>query len=475
MKPNVNNNSFTSAFNTMTELLDTLDEQLKLNQHLLHDELETAGFNDSIVDEYAYFTKDQMEAFTPSIIMAMYQKHKNGKMELPEDHDEAVKKIHDQILDLYESCSNFITLYNTRMKAQKEMETAIKEYGALLNSEEMKEREENSYNEMKKTLETSTDPNEIRRIKKTMEALDDAKSMNFLVQRLDQIGDKEIKSIMGQMFDPRLNAYIYGKYESKMKQLKYKPEIYTKWMDIEELFCGKSYYPYNNLFLFVCMRYIAHADMYDNTEKYLSQTLISKLTKLIYHSFGNVEEEKEFIDLVKMVDDKFSNYKDEFLEKNDSNPDGDFRKDLADKKNQETLNHIRNIYIENGYEDIPEDVMNNPDGLKGIVEAGKNLQEYTSLKAWFKQYNIPIGEDETLEQLKTRRLAMKDAVEIVNRPEEQKDVDAKSEALAETLTVEENTVEESTEEDSGIEAVDSVTCEPVEVPVELLGLDFEEV
>jgi hypothetical protein len=120
------------------------------------------------------------------------------------------------------------------MKAQKEMETAIKEYGALLNSEEMKEREENSYNEMKKTLETSTDPNEIRRIKKTiMDALKDDYKFNPLN---DIEGD--CATTLTFLFDTVEEAKAFeraeGVYGIGGRPIDAAKHVYNNWMPVME-------------------------------------------------------------------------------------------------------------------------------------------------------------------------------------------------------------------------------------------------
>ena len=469
------NNEFTSTFNTMTEMLQMLDESIMENQKSLHAKLDELGYNDSLVDEFAYFTKKQMEEFTPSILMSMYQKHKNGKVTLPEDYDEAVAIIKDTLLNLYEDCSTFINLYNNRVSAQKEVEKVITEYGALLNSPEMKQREENSYKEMIKKLETTTDPIEKNKIKKTIESLKMAKSLSFLTERLDKLGEKEIASIMEQFFTVKLNTYVFNKYSAKMKQIKYNPDIFRKFMDLEENFCGEDYYPYNNLFLFVVMRFIAYADMSNTSDKYFVQTILSKLTKLVYHRFETNEEELIFINIIKKVDDKFSINKEFFDIHNDSNPNGSFRSDLRAKRDEETLTNIKAIYIENGYDDIPEDVKNNPDGLAGIVKAGKELQEFSTLKKWFKQYEIDIPEDATLDDLRVRRTAMKDSVTIINNPVDP-EIDGKAETMAATLTgveTPEDIKNTSTEEDKIIVENTDSHEDTVELSVEDLGIEAD--
>ena len=112
-------------------------------------------------------------------------------------------------------------------------------------------------------------------------------------------------------------------------------------MNIEEKDLDEKYHPFNNFFLFHCVRYMAYLDAIDNEVQF--KTIVGTLTKLVYDTFPNDQVKETTINMIKAYLDRFieEGYTDMFIERNVSYPKHPERL----KKDAEREKKAREYYI----------------------------------------------------------------------------------------------------------------------------------
>ena len=81
------------------------------------------------------------------------------------------------------------------------------------------------------------------------------------------------------------------KFRIRIKRLGYDENTYKMFFNIEEMFLPEEYYPMNNMFLFVAMRFISYADTNNKNDAMFCSSLLIKMYNLVYHRFSTPEEE----------------------------------------------------------------------------------------------------------------------------------------------------------------------------------------
>lgn len=383
-----------NQMNDLMKLLKQMDSTVKSIREMTENECNGVGLNIEVVDDLVRFTKEQIEAFTPNIIMNIYEKFKvsPSTFDYPQGYDEKVEKIKENILNLYDSAISYKEICIQRDDLAKEVQTALDDYASYLSSDEMKEKEAQQIQDLKDRIEASEDESEKRTFLNRLKILDDSETLNFFFDRINSYNEKELESIMDSFFNKKRGSYIMDRYITKMRQMKYNPELFKSLLDIEANFLGKDFYPYNNLFLFAFMRYIAYTDVNSEKEFLYTQTLITRVTKLVFHKLSE-DEEKYMLNLIENFDSKFEDAKESFVEHNVTSPLSSYRIEMEKKKKEETLTNIENWFFAN---DI---ILPSWYSYEEKVDYMKAMQKKVALKRWLDMYEIEYPKEASSDEL----------------------------------------------------------------------------
>ena len=252
---------------------------------------------------------------------------------------EAIRKI------LMEIKNDSMTIYQVKqqiVELKSESADILKEYNTYLASSEVQKKKLERLEKMKEMAGKEEDESKKKEMLKKISVMESSYSLSFLFDRINKYGDKEIESIKDAFFDKRKGSYIIQRYKDKIKQFGFKDKVYRWFFNLEENFLPEEYHVYNNLFLFIYMRTLAYYDPYNKEEKMYGQALTSTIANLVYHRFEETEKEKDFIEIIKKILDKFEVYHDYFGKYNKTQPGHPDR--LATELKHETQR--RNLLIE---------------------------------------------------------------------------------------------------------------------------------
>ena len=221
-----------------------------------------------------------------------------------------------------------LTLLETKANCDEVRDNAeeiLNDYYNYISSPKAKALQLKQLEIMKKEAELAEDPIKKKEIITKIEIIESAKSLSFISERFEKLGKAEVRAVKEAFFDDKKGSYIIRKYENKIHNFGFDPKQYKHFFNLEENFLPDSYYPFNNLFLFVYMRFAAYADFNKKSDRMFVQSITEAIANLIYHKNVNNEEEAYLLSIIKKVDDLFIEYKDYFNENNTTNPNHPLR------------------------------------------------------------------------------------------------------------------------------------------------------
>ena len=404
---------------SLLELKKSADEQLNMALDMFRDDLrDKYGVKMEIVIELDKFTKEQIELFPSGTVISLYNtyRHPDTEIEFPEELELRVSAVRENLINIKKfGEDNIISLIKNRDEIYAQINSAMEDYDKYINSDEYRENETKKLEKLRKRLDETEDSKEKLRITKRLEAYDKSKTMNYLLDRINEFKDKEIKSIIDSFTTKSRFLDITRRFTNKIVKLGYKEDITSKLADIEYTFCGKEFYKYNNLFLFINMRMIVHTDVNDVIEVSFARTSISNMFKLIYHKFSSKEDEDKMIEFIKSIDLLFEKYSDLLIDKNVMSPDHPERKSLMEKKNKESIANAYKWILDNNF-GIPAMTPGISDIEKLAILKDFILEKTQVLELikWCNTFNIDCENIDDIEDLQL----LKDEFLKLNRPEE---------------------------------------------------------
>ena len=403
---------------TMRELIQMVkdaDEQLHIMEQLTTKMVNDIGYSFDIVYDLHKFSKDQINEFTPEVLMSIYRKFTLKTSDIPLSYDEKVSAIKTDLLQLWDSADAYFNMINAKNDIDKELQNAMSDYNAYLSSDEMKKREENQLKDLREKVEQEKDQVKKAAYKKKLDIIESSRTFDFMYERMKSLQSKEIDNIVTSFFDKRRSNYIIDRYSNRIKKLGLNSEIYKNLLDIESLFLGDDYYPFNNLFLFIMLRFIAYADVYSDKDSLYCQSILINVSKLKYHKFDSDSDKQLMIALIRKVDDYFMDYKDIFIEKNITNPLSEYRINAEKERTEKSIQNLKEFMSE--YElEYDENLSFNENAT--ILRNAKAVRDK---KEWLDMYKINYPENATLEELE----------QIINsiRPKENETDDEPSDSI----------------------------------------------
>ena len=168
---------------------------------------------------------------------------------------------------------------------------------------------------LKLANELEEDEEKVRKNNRKIDALNGWLTFDFLEDRLKNVPD-EPKKILDSLFNDRLSANTVANYNTTMKHIGFQDKIYSHFLNLEETFLPEEYHPFNNVFLYVYIRYASHINEHIHTEVMNVRTITSAIAKLFFHKFDTPEEEAEFLEFIKKILSYFEPYKEYCANKN---------------------------------------------------------------------------------------------------------------------------------------------------------------
>lgn len=245
--------------------------------------------------------------------------------------------------------------YQTQ-KIQEDTEDILEDYYHFLSSDEVRNARKERLEIMENTIEAEGNPDEKVKLQRSLDTIKRSISMSFLFDRLETVGKKEIKSIMDAFFDENKGKFVFTKWNVKAAQYQLKPDMYQHFFNIEENYLPEEYHVYNNLFLFVVMRYIAYSDPYRKNDALYVNSVLGNICSLVYHRFSTVEDEREFVEVIKRVDDYFTEYEATFTLRNTTAPNNPVRIENDKKRDEKRRKLIEEKLASLGITDYDHDM-----------------------------------------------------------------------------------------------------------------------
>lgn len=305
---------------------------------LINDQIEDMESSIKILEETFQMQLNDILRVTPECSEKIHSMTEQQIEELTEENiDEFIQFVED--VDLEKRAKDYeITVFEYKVKTLKdiktnwddidnyrkeyadmleEKDTLVKDYYEYIKSPEYAAKRAERIEKLKERMETETDGYKARQMKKTLAMYESLNTLSFIFTRIaGRDSEKEIRSIINAFFEPQRGNYVMNKFDAKCKKLGIKPSFYGVCLGLEDKFLPEEYAPFNNLFLFVLMRFIAYVDTSNMEDRTYATHLVMDILKLFSHQFNSQDEELEFIDTIKRFEDYFVTYIEEFKEKN---------------------------------------------------------------------------------------------------------------------------------------------------------------
>lgn len=314
------------------------------------------------------------------LILQQYYDNKNAKDQVidSEETEEATKenefeKIYDEskydlIREVLMSLKDdFIALTESEKDVEdlkSQMNDVVKEYHNYMCSPEYEEKRKKNVETLEKRIQElkengkSYDHHEVAQMSKKIETMKNIIDGSFILNRLRANGKSEVSLIVKSYFDNKKSSYIIDRFKDKIIKVGFNKDTYRFFFNIEEKYLPEEYHVYNNLFLFIVMRFIAYININSEDDRSYVRSIISSISKLIYEKYTE-ESKEQFINSIKECLDYFEDYRNKFNEDNILHPNHPKR--IEREKAKET--EERNIFLKtlelNGYE-ITDELRNLP-------------------------------------------------------------------------------------------------------------------
>lgn len=355
-------NTLQSSLSQAKELLDAMDEQIKMYDGVIDSMIANHGFNKRLRDVLSKMSKEAVEQIDSAKVdrIITFTQSKLDEINAAKDEDTDEKKAMtfseyciSCFKEIYDCCVQYADAIKEKENLDKEIrDITNKSYDASTSSKARLEKVES----LEKQLDSETDPDKKAKIQKMLNTVRKTEDLSFLTERIVKIGDNEVRNIINTFFHQKRSSLIMDKFRIRIKRLGYDENTYKMFFNIEEMFLPEEYYPMNNMFLFMAMRFISYADTNNRDDALFCSSLLIKMYNLVYHRFSTPEEENAFIDQIKAVDNYFAPYKETLIEKNVTSPNHPARQEAHRESEARLRESLCNAIVAHG-EKLTDDVV----------------------------------------------------------------------------------------------------------------------
>ena len=367
-------NTLQNSLAQARELIDGMTEQIKMYDGIIDSMIANHGFNHRLRDVLAKMSKEAIDALDANKVdkIIAFTQSKLNEINAAKDEDSDEKKAMtfseyciSVFKEIYDCCVNYADAIKEKDNLEKEIrDITNKSYDASTSGKARLEKVES----LQKKLDEETDPVEKAKIQKMLDTVRKTEDLSFLTDRIVKLGDNEVRNIINTFFNAKRSSLIMEKFRIRIKRLGYDENTYKMFFNIEEMFLPEEYYPMNNMFLFVAMRFISYADTNNKNDALFCSSLLIKMYNLVYHRFSTPEEEKEFINQIKAVDDYFVPHIATLEEKNVTSPNHPARQEARAENEAKLRESLCNAIHDHGKELTDEVVKMSIKELKEYLE-----------------------------------------------------------------------------------------------------------
>ena len=367
-------NTLQNSLAQAKELIDGMSEQIKMYDSVIDSMIANHGFNTRLRDVLTKMSKEAVDALDSAKVdkIIAFTQSKLNEINAAKDEDTDERKAMTfseyciaVFKEIHECCVNYADAIHEKENLEKEIrDITNKSYDASTSGKARMEKVES----LQKKLDEETDPVEKAKIQKMLDTVRKTEDLSFLTDRIVKLGDNEVRNIINTFFNAKRSSLIMEKFRIRIKRLGYDENTYKMFFNIEEMFLPEEYYPMNNMFLFVAMRFISYADTNNKNDALFCSSLLIKMYNLVYHRFSTPEEEKEFINQIKAVDDYFVPHIATLEEKNVPSPNHPARQEARAENEAKLRESLCNAIHDHGKELTDEVVKMSVKELKEYLE-----------------------------------------------------------------------------------------------------------
>ena len=389
MAENINETTENSAevqaspndYKIIVDMIREMDEQCKMLQKSSEDFVVNNGFLPSILHDILKYSKEEIGNIDFDEMRLFLHSHKNTLTPSgPDVTTMDIEELRDLMTQIKDASLVIMAAKAEADKLKSESSEVLKEYFNYMSSDRVKKSREKRLSTMKEALALEQDASQKAKMEKMISTMESAINYDFIKSRFNMYGEKEIQNIMDGFFDDKKGSYIIQRYEQKIEKFGYKKTLYMYFLNIEENFLSEEYKPFNNLFLYIYTRMVAHSDPYDKEDKLFVQSLTGALADLTYHVFESSESEQYFVSIIRDIDKMFMNYVDEFKEKNTTYIEHPVRQELIakheSKRRHELIDAMGRLNIRGYDKDATADELQEYYNKEVELMKAKQLESY---------------------------------------------------------------------------------------------------
>lgn len=342
-------------YKMLLNMIKQMNEQYEFYKKHVYDHLKNDySLQPSILDVMIAYSDEEIDNLPFSTALKLEEKYSINKTVgvTVEETEEEIKRMRDMYKDIKNLSLSLIKTKQESESIKAEAQEALDEYFKALESPEMIQKKREKLQKMKELVDEEQDISKKIEMKNKIKIIEESDNFSFLFKKFtDTKGAKFIKSIYEAFFIKERGNYIMDRFARRIGKFGFDEKLYKYFFNLEEKFLPEEYHPFNNLFLFVYMKYVAYADPYNNADSVYVQALTSSIANLVYHRYASNEKEKEFIEIIKRVDDYFMEYLDKFVSENTTHPKHPLRikmdVDYEVKRKTFLIEKMKDLKIEN--------------------------------------------------------------------------------------------------------------------------------
>lgn len=395
-------------------LVNQLTLQIKTMQKEVHKELAKLKLSNDVTEAILPYTEeaisslapiDEMKEFVEKFILPEYKESDGYSFTdyvkdviapvvgIEDDFNESIitdenrdNNIICKLMRFVKGMSSDIFLMQKQLiEINNQVKDMVDEQVKFRTSDEYRKEQASKIEALKEEAKACTDAIQHRKIDKMISTMESLRTYDFLLERFDKYGEKEIQQILDGFFKSQKGKYIMDKYKSKAHLFNLVPDGYNRYFNFEEKFLEEKYHPFNNLLLFVFMRFVSYADSSNKNDRMFVNAFNTGFSNTVYHRFGSEDAKNEFLDAMRKILDHFLDKSDYFTEHNTSAPMNENRirieKEHDARRRESLMKKLNNLEVEVSDDMTTDELQNlyNDTIDKFVDEMAESSEESTNI------------------------------------------------------------------------------------------------
>ena len=286
------NKDSSKDYKLIIDMIHEMDEQYKILRDSAESTIKnTFGLNPEILDIMIKYTKDEIPNLSNEDIKDFIKEFYTGDSIKEEYNSKSSEELHKIMSEIKDMSLMILSAQESANQLKEESKDILNDYFQYMSSDKVKAARQKRLDTMKEALnDENLDEYHRHKIENMISIMESTMNFDFMLERFNKYGKQEVESINRQFLDSRYGTSIIERYTRKIPKFGFKADIYKHFFNLEETFLGEQYQVFNNLFLFIYMRMVAHSDPYIQKEKMFVQAITGAIADLIYHKFSSFFE-----------------------------------------------------------------------------------------------------------------------------------------------------------------------------------------